>query len=116
MAELVTGDGQLVLSLSRWERVGGLHRSIRVPLSAVEDVAVTDTPFKELRGQRAPGTGIPRVIALGTWRKSRKQKGFAAVYRGKRGVVGRLRDHEFEWLCVSADDPEEIVARIRAAA
>ena len=116
MAQLLTDDGHLVLSLSGWERVGAFHGSIRAPLSAVEDVAVTETPFKELRGQRAPGTGIPRVIALGTWRTSRRQKGFAAVYRGKRGVLVRLRDHEFEWLCVSADDPEEIAARIRAAA
>lgn len=115
MAELHTDDGHLVLALSRWERLGALHGSIRAPLSAVEDVAVTDTPFTELRGTRAPGTGIPRVIALGTWRTSRREKGFAAVYRGKRGVVVRLRDHEFGWLCVSADDPEEVVARIRAA-
>ena len=115
MAELLIDGGDLVLSLSGWERVGAFHGSIRAPLSAVEDVAATDTPFKELRGQRAPGTGIPRVIALGTWRKSRREKGFAAVYRGKRGVVVRLRDHPFGWLCVSADDPEEIVARIRAA-
>ena len=116
MARLITDDGDVVLSLSRWERVGALHGSIRAPLSAVEDVAVTDTPFRELRGMRAPGTGFPRVIALGTWRTSRTEKGFAAVYRGKRGVVVRLRDHEFGWLCLSADDPEEIVARIRSAA
>ena len=40
---------------------------------------------------------------------------FAAVYRGKPGVVVRLRDSEFAWLCVSADDAQDVVARIRAA-
>lgn len=115
MAELRIDGDDLVLSLSGLERVGAFHGSIRAPLSAVEDVAATDRPFKELRGQRAPGTGIPRVIALGTWRRRRGEKGFAAVYRGRRGVVVRLRDHAFGWLCVSAGDPEEIVARIRAA-
>ena len=116
MATLTPDSGDLVLRLSRREKFGGMHGDIRVPLSAVEDVAVTDKPFAELRGQRAPGTGIPRVIALGTWRTSRKDNGFAAVYRGKRGVVVRLRDSEFGWLCVSADDPEDVAARIRAAA
>ena len=115
MATLVPDGGDLVLALSRLEKIGGMHGDIRVPLRAVEDVAVTDKPFAELHGQRAPGTGIPRVIALGTWRTKRKEKGFAAVYRGRRGVVVRLRASEFGWLCVSADEPEELAARIRAA-
>ena len=45
----------------------------------------------------------------------RRAKGFAAVYRGKPGVIVRLRDGEFAWLCVSADDPQAVVERIRAA-
>ena len=115
MAALVTDNDDLVLALSRREKLGALHGDIRVPLSAVEEVTVTDKPFGELQGQRAPGTGIPRVIALGTWRKRKGEKGFAAVYRSKPGVLVRLRDSEFAWLCVSADDPEGVAARIRAA-
>ena len=115
MATLLTDNGDLVLALSRREKLGGMHGDIRVPLSAVEEVTVTDKPFGALRGQRAPGTGIPRVIALGTWRKRKGEKGFAAVYRGKPGVVVRLRDSEFAWLCVSADDAQDVAARIRAA-
>jgi hypothetical protein len=114
VATLIIDDGHLVLAMSRLERIGGLHGDIRVPLSAVAEVAVSDTPFRELRGIRAPGTGMPRVIALGTWR-TRTQKGFAAVYRGRPGVVVRLRGTEFAWLCVSADDPQAVAERIRAA-
>ncbi len=114
MATLTAEDGDLVLSLSPWERVGGLHGDIRVPLGAVEDVAVSERPFKELRGIRAPGTGWPGRIALGTWRR-RGSKGFAAIYRGKPAVSVRLRDSEFAWLCVSTDDPHEVAARIQAA-
>ena len=115
MATLLTDHGELVLSLSRREKLGGMHGDIRVPLSAVEEVAVTDKPFGELRGQRAPGTGFPRLIALGTWRTRHEGKGFAAVYRGKPGVVVRLRDSEFAWLCISADDAQDVADRIRAA-
>ena len=114
MATLRTDGGDLVLALSRWERLGALHGDIRAPLSCVEDVAVTERPFGELRGIRAPGTGMPGVIALGTWR-GRGGKGFAAVYRRQPGVVIRLRDSEFGWLCVSADDAQAVAERIRGA-
>jgi hypothetical protein len=114
MATLRIDDGELVLALSRWERLGAMHRDIRVPLTSVEDVAVTEHPFGELRGIRAPGTGMPGVIALGTWR-GRGEKGFAAVYRKGAGVVVRLRDSEFAWLCVSSDDPQAVADRVRAA-
>jgi len=30
-------------------------------------------------------------------------------------VFVRLRDSEFDWLCVSADDPQAVAERIRAA-
>ena len=121
MATLLTDNGELVLSLSRREKLGALHGDIRVPLSAVEEVLVTDKPFGALHGVRSPGTGIPRVIALGTWRTKRKQngrrkvKGFAAVYLRRPGVVVRLRDSEFAWLCVSAEDAQDVAARISAA-
>lgn len=114
MAVLFPEDGDLVLRLSRLARLGGLHGDIRVPLSAVQEIAVTDRPFGELRGMRAPGTGWPRRIALGTWRH-RGGKGFAAIYRGKPGVIVRLRGSEFAWLCVSADAPERVVERVREA-
>jgi len=114
MARLTIDDGDLALMLSKLERLGALHGDIRVPLGAVAEVAVTDAPFRELRGIRAPGTGFPGRIALGTWRR-RGEKGFVAVYRDRRGVIVRLRDSEFAWLCVSADDPEAVVERIRAA-
>jgi hypothetical protein len=115
MAKLIADGDDLVLALSTWERIGGLRREIRVPRDAIEDVAVTHDPFGRLRGVRAPGTGIPRVVALGTWRRRGGEKGFAAVYRGKAGVFVRLRDSEFAWLCVSADDPAAVAERIAPA-
>lgn len=121
MATLLSDDGELVLSLSRREKLGALHGDIRVPLSAVEEVVVTERPFDALHGVRSPGTGIPRVIALGTWRARRtqdgrrKEKGFAAVYLRRPGVVVRLRDSEFAWLCVSAKDARDVAARIGSA-
>ena len=114
MATLTIQDGELVVHLSRWEKAGALHGDVRVPLGSVEDVSVSAQPFGELRGLRAPGTGWPRVIALGTFRYS-GGKDFAAIYRRKPAVIVRLRDAEFRRLLIAADDAEAVAARIREA-
>ena len=114
MASLTIDGGELVISLSAWERLGSLHRGFRVPLRAVEAVGVTDEPFAELRGRRHPGTRVFYAIALGTWRE-RHQRGFAAIYGRKPAVTVRLRDGEFAWLCVTADAPHAVAEQIRHA-
>jgi hypothetical protein len=115
MATLRIEDGEVVVALSRWEKVSAVHGDVRVPLSSVEDVSVSAQPFGELRGLRAPGAGWPRGIALGTWRY-RGGKDFAALYRRRPAVIVGLRDAGFERLLISVDDAEAVAARIRAAA
>jgi hypothetical protein len=116
MATLRSEDGELVLALSRLERMGALHGDLRVPLDAVERVVVSVDPWGEVRGLRAPGTGVPGWIALGTWRR-RGGKDFVALYRrGRPGVVVHLRDSPFKRLIVSADDAAAVAASIPAPA
>lgn len=112
MAHLTTEGDELVLRLSRCERIGALHGDIRVPLAAVEKAYTSPRPFDELRGTRAPGTGIPRVIALGTWRRRGGPRDFAALYRGRPGVIVCLRGAPYERLLVSANDPDAVAAAI----
>lgn len=114
MATLTVENDELVLRLSPRERLGAFHGDIRVPLSDVEDVYVSHDPLRELQGLRAPGTGLPRVIALGTWRH-RDGKDFAALYRKKPAVIVRLREAPFRRLLVSADDADAIAAAIMLA-
>ncbi|HEY6378519.1 MAG TPA: hypothetical protein VI316_04995, partial [Candidatus Dormibacteraeota bacterium] len=89
MASLVVDRDQLVVHLSLLEKVGALRGDVRVPLAAVHDVHVSDNPCARLRGMRAPGTGWPGVIALGT-RRGRGVRDFAAVYGKGEGVVVEL--------------------------
>jgi hypothetical protein len=115
MAILTTDGGDLVLRLSPLERLGAFHGDIRVPLGAVERVDVSADPWRQLRGLRAPGTGVPGWIALGTWRW-RGGRDFVALHRrGRPGVVVHLRDGPFQRLIVSADDAEAVAAGIRSA-
>jgi hypothetical protein len=115
VASLAPENDELVLRLSRREKLGALRGDVRVPLSSVERVSVSATPFRELRGLRAPGAGLPGVIALGTWRY-RGGKDLVALYRRTPGVIVDLRDAPYRRLLVSADDAPAIAAAIRRRA
>lgn len=114
MAELRVNGTELVVALSELERLGAFRGDIRVPLTAVRAVRVADEPRPELRGVRAPGTGIPGIIALG----ARRGEGhdFAAVYHDRPAVVVELEGATFDRLVISVDNPDATAAAIRAAA
>jgi hypothetical protein len=108
MAHLRINDGSLEVRLTPLERLGGFHGTITVPLSAVRAMRIVDQPFQQLRGIRAPGTGFPRLIALGTWRYG-GGKDFVAVYDGQRALMLDLSGTEFGRLIIGTPDPETVL-------
>ncbi len=108
MAMIEIDSDEVVVRLSGWEKVGAFHGDLRFPRSAIRVVRTVENPFAELRGIRAPGTGFPRLIALGTWRR-RGAKDFAAVYGRGRGVAIDLAEGQpYRRVVVSSDDPERV--------
>ena len=91
MAEVMQVDGELILQLSLREKIFALHGNPRANLSDLISTTESDTPWTKevLRGVRAPGTGIPYVVLLGSMR-FKGGKDFTAIY--KRGPV---RIYEF---------------------
>jgi len=114
MARLTVDREDLVLDLSGLEELEGFHRSIRVPISTVRDIRSVDDPWPELRGIRAPGTGLPGVIAVGT-RRGTGIKDFAAVHGTAPAVVVELDGAEFGRLVVTEDDAPAAAAGLRVA-
>ena len=115
MANLLVEGDHLVLRLSLLEKLGAFRGDVRVPLVAVRNVYVTDNPWAQLRGVRAPGTGWPGVIALGT-RRGPGVKDFAAVYRTGDGVVVELGGaSSFGRLVASAHSASTVVELIADA-
>ena len=112
MALLRREGPELVVVLNDLEKAGALRGDVRVPASSVRDVRVADAPFGELQGMRAPGTGRPGVIALGTWRGN-GYKDFVALYRGGPAVVVELEGARWRRLLVSAHDAPAVVERLR---
>jgi hypothetical protein len=114
MARLRVDGDELLLDLSGLEKLEGFHGNIRVPLSTVREVRVAEDPWSELRGIRAPGTGLPGVIAVGT-RRGSGLKDFAAVHGKGAALVVELEGAEFERLVVTEDDAEAEAAALRSS-
>jgi len=112
MATLRREGSELVLLLNDLEKLGALHGEIRVPAAAIRAVRVTSNPFRELRGVRSPGTGLPGVIALGTWR-GKSSRDFAALYRGGPAVIVELEGTRYRRLLVSAHDADVVAEALR---
>lgn len=100
MAHLEISGEKLRLNLSSLEVLGAFHFSPEVALSEVESVEVVENPWTRdvLKGVRAPGTGIPFVIMLGTMRYP-KGKDLVAIYRRKPTAIITFNSGEFKrWI------------------
>ena len=115
MARVLTADGTVTLALTRTERIEGFHGDITAPVSSVTSIRASDDLWSELRGLRAPGTGIPGVICVCTLRGS-FGRDFAVVHGKGPGVVVEFGDQPFQRWVVSADDPAAVVAEVTGAA
>ena len=112
MATVRREGNELVVRLNDIEKLGALRGDVRVPWSAVRDVRLSEQPFRELAGMRAPGTGLPGVIALGTWR-GRGRKDFVAIYRGGPAIVVTLEGAPWGRLLVSDHNAASLVEQLQ---
>jgi hypothetical protein len=101
MAKVIEEGNELVLKLSRLEKLGAFHTSIRAPKNSLIEIKEMANPWSRsdgMKGLRAPGTGCPKVIMLGTLRK-RKGKDFAAVYGRGSAKVYVFKGQSFsQWI------------------
>jgi hypothetical protein len=112
---LVLDGGDVVVRLTRLEKVGAFHGDVRVPRAAIESARVATQPLKELRGLRAPGTAWPKpLVALGTWRRRRARPDFLALHGRGDVVVIELNDQspKFGRLLVTVADGDNVIAEL----
>ena len=113
MASVMLKNDTLLVRLALLEKIGAFHGDLRVPLSTIREVYVSDT-FAPVRGVRMPGTGLPGVIALGT-RRYRGERDFTALYVCWRAVVMELEGWEYKRVSVSDPNPERVKELIKQA-
>jgi hypothetical protein len=115
-AARITVDGaDLTVHLGPVDKALALRGDVRIPLASVQDVKVTDRPLTNLRGVRAPGFGIPDVLAYGTWRHSGGLDFVAALGRGPALLITTDEDAPFRRLLVGMPDPAAGAALVQAA-
>ena len=111
MAILQVEGDEAVLRLSLGEKIFGFHTSPKVALSKIEKIEPISNFWNssDWGGVRAPGTGIPWVVGLGTWRR-KGRKSFCAIYKREPGFKITFTSTEFEaWLFSSRSIPEALL-------
>lgn len=94
---LISQNGTLTYKLSALETIGAFSFSPTASVENILDVKIVDNPWttEVLRGIRAPGTGFPYLIMLGTMRH-RKGKDFCVVYKRRPVIVLELKNEKFK--------------------
>jgi hypothetical protein len=111
MAKLLVNDDIVTVSLSAVEKAEALHGDVSVPRSAVASARVVPDGLDEVHGLRMPGTGLPGVIMVGTWRD--KEKVTFAVCHGRRpAVVLELTGQHYDRFVVTVENPGEVAAAL----
>ncbi len=109
VANIEVNDRTVTIRLSTREKIAGLHGDLVIPRSRIRKAYAAANGFRELPGMRAPGTGLPTIIAMGTWRG--KGKTYSNVTRGEALVLD-LRDHEYTRAVITTPDARAIAAQL----
>lgn len=99
-------DQVLSYKLSPIEMLGALRRSPSARIENLKSVELHENPWttKVLRGIRAPGTGFPFAIMLGTMRH-RFGKDFTVVYRRRPVLLLEFENESFaRWVIPASEE------------
>jgi hypothetical protein len=104
----------LTIRLTRAEKIGGLLRDLEVPLTAVRDARVVESPLAALRGLRAPGLALPGVRKIGTWRRAGGRT-YVSVRRDQPALLIDLSGQHYDQVLVSVEDAPRLAAALSRA-
>lgn len=115
MAKVTINNERLNVAIGFSEAIQALQPSFAVPLANVMG-ATEDPTFISAGGLgfRSPGTGLPGVIARGTFRKP-GEKTLSLWVKGQEIVVIQLKNHKWDRLVVGCENAKSLVAIINNA-
>ena len=103
MASISIEGDELVVRLTRAEKLWTLRRDLRVPMGAVSAVEVVPDGLRAVHGFRSPGLGIPGRRKCGTFRQ-RGHKALASVRAGQPAVRVALVGAPYDSVVVGMAD------------
>ena len=104
MARIIDRGNELELSLTKREKLASLHGNLIANKSDLTSRKVVENPWRSrlLKGVRAPGTGIPFYLLLGTMRY-KDGKDFTIIYRNKPVEVFEFKGGPYKRWIISKD-------------
>ena len=104
MAKLLKSNGNVQLLFNKWEVFGACHKSLSAPTEWIASIEYSDRPWSAavMSGIRAPGTGIPYLIMLGTIRRL-KSKSMCAVYKMRPVTIVNFKEGPYSSWIVSGE-------------
>jgi hypothetical protein len=109
----VTPDDRLLVRPVGLVRMWALSKGVDVPLTSVVDVGVSHRK-EVMRGWRAPGTHLPKVMTAGTFR-AHGEKDLWMVGPATDVLVIELTGEHYRHLIVQVEDPHAAVEALKAA-
>jgi hypothetical protein len=107
-------DEKLCYDLKLIEHLGALARNPKAQISNLISAKKAHNPWTRevLKGVRAPGTGFPFLIMLGTmWH--RRGRDFCVVYKRNSVLILEFRDEKFNrWIIPDSDNNRSTLSRV----
>ena len=104
MAEILDSGNEVVLCLTKREKLAALHGNLIAKKSDLISRKVVENPWRSglLKGVRSPGTGIPFYLLLGTMRY-KDGKDFTIIYRNKPVEVFEFKSGPYKRWIISQE-------------
>lgn len=116
MSSLRVHSDRLEIHLTPAEKALALRREdITVPRAAIRSVTITDDPWIWIRGIRAPGTLVPLVLAIGTW-KFHGGKDFLIIKNKRQAVIIDITGEEYARVVVSTNHAADLIDTLNVGA
>lgn len=112
MADFSIHDDVVTISLSPLEKVEALHGDVTIPRAAITSVREVPDGMQEVHGLRMPGTGLPGVILVGTFRAPGRTT-FAVCHGQRSAVVIDLDGQPYDRIVVTVDNPTDALTALR---
>lgn len=110
----IRGD-RVRFDVEGWDKLWALKSQLEIPVAHIESVRADPEPARGWwHGLRLPGTQIPGLLTAGSFYQS---GGFVFydVHDPERTVVIELDHEHYERLVIEVENPDEVVATLRAA-
>lgn len=114
MAKVSIKNDRLVVTIGVFEAIQALQGSFTVPLRNVRGATEDPNYIRSGLGLRSPGTGLPGLIARGTFRKI-GEKVLSLWGHNQQIVVVELNDSKWDRLVLGCDNAKNLARLINEA-